>query len=242
MAHPPGQEPRTPIPAISDADRAAAFPSLPAHHMHPGRDEFLVSRRPAEWQDADGAARWPGTFPVGSVATSTAWRSARRASVPMATPRKRNCSCCGATPSVPGGNRRRRAPGLQTWLAADSAAFGVQGMPLFGLETEATAFIGEGGQSALRLEAEYDIPLTQRCAAAHRRAQPARAQRRGARRRRRVQRRQSRAAPALRDQPPVCALYRRDWNCAYGNTADLLRAEGEDVSDTRLVAGIRFWF
>jgi len=34
MAHPPGQEPRTPIPAISDADRAAAFPSLPAHHMH----------------------------------------------------------------------------------------------------------------------------------------------------------------------------------------------------------------
>ena len=35
-------------------------------------------------------------------------------------------------------------------------------MPLFGLETEATAFIGEGGQSALRLEAEYDILLTQR--------------------------------------------------------------------------------
>ena len=32
------------------------------------------------------------------------------------------------------------------------------------------------------------------------------------------------------------------WNRAYGNTADLLRDEDEDLSDTRLVAGVRFWF
>jgi len=32
------------------------------------------------------------------------------------------------------------------------------------------------------------------------------------------------------------------WGRAYGNTADLLRADDEDVSEAKLVAGIRFWF
>ena len=29
---------------------------------------------------------------------------------------------------------------------------------------------------------------------------------------------------------------------AYGDTADLRREEGEDVNDSRIVAGIRVWF
>ena len=32
------------------------------------------------------------------------------------------------------------------------------------------------------------------------------------------------------------------WSRAYGNSAELLRAEDEDTSEARLVAGIRFWF
>lgn len=32
------------------------------------------------------------------------------------------------------------------------------------------------------------------------------------------------------------------WSRAYGNSAELQRAEGEDTSEARLVAGIRFWF
>ena len=59
MAHPPvtgvgtGQEPRTPIPTISDADRAAAFPDLPPHSMHQGGSNFLFLADQLEWQDAD---------------------------------------------------------------------------------------------------------------------------------------------------------------------------------------------
>ncbi|MDC6711414.1 hypothetical protein OEZ76_27755, partial [Leclercia adecarboxylata] len=59
MAHPPatsvapGQQPRTPIPAIRDADRVAAFPNLPPHHMHQGGSNFFFLADQLEWQDAD---------------------------------------------------------------------------------------------------------------------------------------------------------------------------------------------
>lgn len=59
---------------------------------------------------------------------------------------------------VVAGVRQDFKPGdPQTW-----AAFGVQGMALYNFEAEATAFIGEGGQSAARLEGDYDILLTNR--------------------------------------------------------------------------------
>ena len=32
------------------------------------------------------------------------------------------------------------------------------------------------------------------------------------------------------------------WNRAFGDTADFRREHFEDVSDTRLVAGVRVWF
>jgi copper resistance protein B len=52
---------------------------------------------------------------------------------------------------------RRGPPGFQTGGSADWAAFGIQGMALYDFEAEATAFIGENGQTAARLEGEYDI-------------------------------------------------------------------------------------
>ncbi|VFT29226.1 copper resistance protein B [Pseudomonas aeruginosa] len=56
------------------------------------------------------------------------------------------------------GVRQDFKPGSpQTW-----AAFGVQGLALYDFEAEVTAFLGENGQSALRLEGEYDILLTNR--------------------------------------------------------------------------------
>jgi copper resistance protein B len=32
------------------------------------------------------------------------------------------------------------------------------------------------------------------------------------------------------------------WERAYAGTADFRRDEGEDIDDTRFVAGLRFWF
>ena len=137
------------------------------------------------------------------------------------------------------GVRQDFKPGSpQTW-----AAFGVQGMPLFGLETEATAFLGEGGQTALRLEAEYDILLSQRWVLQptaelnlHGRNDEARGVASGL----------SDASVGLRLRYEISRQFAPyvgvSWGRAYGNTADLLRADDEDVSEAKLVAGIRFWF
>jgi copper resistance protein B len=42
------------------------------------------------------------------------------------------------------------------------AAFGVQGLAPYGLEIEATAYLGEQGRSAARFRAEYELLLSQR--------------------------------------------------------------------------------
>ena len=137
------------------------------------------------------------------------------------------------------GVRQDFKPGdAQTW-----AAFGIQGTPLFGLETEATAFLGEGGQTALRLEAEYDILLTQRWVlqpTAELNVHGRNDARRG------VGSGLSDAGLGLRlryeinrQLAPYVGMV---WSRSYGNTARLQRAEGDEASDTRLVAGIRFWF
>ena len=46
--------------------------------------------------------------------------------------------------------------------ARDWAAFGVQGLAPYWFEIEATAYLGEGGRTALGLRAEYELLLTQR--------------------------------------------------------------------------------
>lgn len=45
----------------------------------------------------------------------------------------------------------------RTW-----AAFGVQGLAPYWFEIDATAYVGDAGRTALRIEADYDLSLTQR--------------------------------------------------------------------------------
>ena len=42
------------------------------------------------------------------------------------------------------------------------AAFGVQGLAPYWFEIEATAYVGDGGRTAARFRAEYELLLTQR--------------------------------------------------------------------------------
>jgi copper resistance protein B len=250
MAHPPatgiapGQEPRSPVPTISDADRAAAFPDLAPHHMHQGGTHFLFLADQLEWQDAEegSALAWDISGWVGGDVDRLAFRSEGERTnghTEEAELQLLWSHAIGPWWETVAGVRQDFKPGSpQTW-----AAFGVQGMPLFGLETEATAFLGEGGQSALRLEAEYDILLTQRWVLQptaeinlHGRNDEARGVGSGF----------SDAGVGLRLRYEISRQFAPyigvTWSRAYGNTADMLRADDEDVSDTRLVAGIRFWF
>jgi copper resistance protein B len=241
---PPGQASRPPVPTIRPDDRTAAFPDLPAHQVHQGGTHFLFVADELEWQDADDGSSlaWDISGWAGGDIDRLAFRfEGERTEGHTEEAELQLLWSHAISPwwETVAGIRQDFKPGSpQTW-----AAFGVQGMPLYGLETEATAFIGEGGQSALRLEAEYDILLTQRWV-----LQPTAEinlygrndERRG------VGSGLSDTGVGLRLRYEINRQFAPyvgvSWDRAYGDSADLLRAEGEDTSEARLVAGIRFWF
>ncbi|MFL9815068.1 copper resistance protein B [Stutzerimonas sp. VN223-3] len=241
---PPGQASRPPVPTIRPDDRTAAFPALPAHQMHQGGTHFLFVADELEWQDADDGSSlaWDISGWAGGDIDRLAFRSeGERTNGHTEEAELQLLWSHAISPwwETVAGIRQDFKPGSpQTW-----AAFGIQGMLLYGLETEATAFIGEGGQSALRLEAEYDILLTQRWV-----LQPTAEINLYGRNddRRSVGSGLSDVGVGLRLRYEINRQFAPYvgviWDRAYGNSADLLRAEGEDTSEARLVAGIRFWF
>ena len=242
--HHPDGYPRAPVPPVTDADRAAAFPDLPPHAMHQGRINYLFVADRLEWQDADdgSALAWDLNGWIGGDIDRLAFRSEGERVAGRTESAELQLLWSHAIgpwwESVLGVRQDFKPGPAQTWVA-----FGMQGMPLYGLETEATAFLGEAGQSALRLSAEYDLLLTQRLI-----LQPAAElnlygrtdEERG-------------VGSGLSDLELGLRLryeIRREfapylgvsWHRAYGNTADLHRAHGEDLGEARLVAGVRFWF
>ena len=235
---------RTPIPLPTAADRAAAFPTLPPHAMHAGGINYLLLADRLEWQDADdgNALAWDLNGWVGGDIDRLALRSEGErvdGHTEEAELQLLWSHAIGPWWETVAGVRQDFKPGSpQSW-----AAFGVQGMPLYGLETEATAFLGEGGQTGLRLAAEYDLLLTNRLILQpavevnlHGRNDPERGVGAGL----------SDAELGLRLRyeinRQIAPYLGVSWSHAYGNTADLLRDAGEDSRDARLVAGLRFWF
>lgn len=122
-------------------------------------------------------------------------------------------------------------------------AFGVQGLAPYWFEVDATAYLGENGRSALGLEAEYELLLTQRVvlqpraeAVLYGKDDPERALGSGL----------SDMTAGLRlryeirrELAPYVGV---EWAGTFGATADYARASGQATEDTRLVAGLRFWF
>ena len=125
----------------------------------------------------------------------------------------------------------------------DWAAFGVRGLAPYWFEVSATAYAGSSGRSALRVEVDYDLSLTQRWILqprieinAYGKDDPA-----------------ARLGSGLSDAELGVRLryeIRREfapyigveWSRRFGRTADFERAEGLDVNDMRLVAGLRIWY
>lgn len=126
----------------------------------------------------------------------------------------------------------------RSWLA-----LGVQGLAPYWFEVDAAAYIGENGRTAARLEAEYELLLTQRLI-----LQP------------RVEiNYYGKSDPALeigsglssgsiglrlryeinRQFAPYIGVERVS---KFGKTADIARADGALTEETRWVAGVRIWF
>ncbi len=154
-----------------------------------------------------------------------AWRTSRHeAPVPLSPDTARS-----ATPAkVP------TVPGL---------AFGVQGLAPYWFELDATGYIGEGGRIALNLETEYELLLTQKWILQPRNEADFHGNEdrelgigsglsgiaAGIRLRYEIR----------REFAPYLSV---EWSETFGDTKDLARAAGEDTSEIRLVAGVRFWF
>lgn len=126
----------------------------------------------------------------------------------------------------------------RAWLAV-----GVQGLAPYWFEADIAAYLGDGGHTALRLEVEYELLLTQKLV-----LQPAlEANLYG---KRDAERGLGSGLSDLsvglrlryeirREFAPYVGIER---TARYGGTADYTLAAGGDVKATRYVAGLRLWF
>ncbi|MBU1358687.1 MAG: copper resistance protein B [Gammaproteobacteria bacterium] len=125
----------------------------------------------------------------------------------------------------------------RTW-----AAFGVQGLAPYGFDVEATAYVGNAGRTALRLQTRYELLLAQRWVLepevevnVYGRSDPERGIGSGV----------SSIEAGLRLHyeitRKVAPYVGIAWSGKFGGTASMARAAGHAPRETRIVAGIRFW-
>ena len=126
----------------------------------------------------------------------------------------------------------------RTWLG-----LGVQGLAPYWFELDASVYVGSAGRSALVLEAEYELLLTQRLVlepraelAVHGKADRANGVGSGL----------SDAAFGLRLRYEITRQFAPyigiEWHRKFGQSAAFARDDGEAARETRTMAGVRFWF
>jgi copper resistance protein B len=237
-------EPVTPIPRLTDADRAAAQPPPDDHPVHDNGIFRFVQFNRLEAFDADEGrgVEWEGQAWIGTDRNKLWLRSeGERIGGHTESADLEVLYGRAVTPwwDVVAGVRHDFKPGA----SQDFAALGVMGLAPYKFEVSATAYVGQGGQTAARLEAEYETLLTNRLILQPLVELNAYGQddaRRG------IGSGLSSAEVGVRLRYEITRQFApyvgvvREWS--FGRTADLRRDEGEAVHDTRLVAGIRVWF
>jgi len=235
------------LPPITAADRAAAFPDVGGAHAHgmiedPFNRSILVDE--LETQDADGGdlQSWHVRAWAGHSLNRLAIRTEgerRGGDTERAELQLLWAHAVARWWEVVAGARTDFEPGPSITYAA----FGVQGLAPYHFEIEATAFLGEGGDSTARVKAEYELLITNRLVLQpllelnwYGQSDPARGLASGLA--------TTEAGLRLRYEfrrevaPYVGLMHER----RVGDSADLVRAEGGDEDDTRLVLGVRLRF
>ena len=234
----------TPIPPLTDADRAAAFPTLTRHMQHaPTVNRYLLFNRLEAWDEDHGSGQaWEAQGWIGTD-TDRLWLRSEGEREGGDTHAADLELLYGRSVSpwwdLVAGVRHDFAPGdSRTW-----AAFGVQGLAPYLFEVAVTGYLGESGHAALAAEAEYELLLTNRLilqpvleATVHAKEDVARGVGAGL----------STAEAGLRLRyevnrhvaPYLGVSHER----AFGDTARLRRAGDAPSRETRFVAGLRIWF
>jgi len=235
---------RTPIPVLTDADRAAVYNAPGGHSVHDSAIHSMLLINQLEWQGADdgSALNWDIKGWAGGDIDRLWLRSEGERSAGRTDSAEAQVLWGHAISpwwDLVGGVRQDFKPGhSQSW-----AAFGIQGMALYNFEAEATLFVGESGRTAARLEGDYDILLTNRLI-----LQPTAELNFYAQNdpQRRVGSGLAESELGLRLRYEVRREFAPyvgvSWNRTYGQTAQYARAEDEDVSQLRWLVGVRLWF
>jgi copper resistance protein B len=239
-----GDQPREPIPPITEADRAAAFPpDVHGHATHDTQVNFFVLFDKLEWQggSAGGAAIENKSWIGGDL--HRVWIRAEGESddgrVDHASAHLLYGRSVARWWDVVAGARVDVEPGpAQAW-----AAVGLQGLAPYWFELEATAYVGPDARTHARFEVEYDLLLTNRVILQpvveldlYGKSDPDRgigaglsALEAGLRLRYEIR----------RELAPYVGV---TWNRKFFGTADLARSQGEDPAKARLTVGLRTWF
>ena len=238
------EQPKEPIPPLSDADRVAAFPEgLEGHATHDRRLTTFVLFDQLEWQGGEngGLSIDNKTWIGGDL--NRLWIRAEGESSDGRPENAQLHVLYGRSISrwwdVVAGARQDFRPGApQAWLAV-----GIQGLAPQWFEIEATAYLGRAGRSHLRFEVEYEMLLTNRLilqplleAEVYGKSDPLRGIGSGlssidAGLRLRYE--------VRREFAPYVGL---TFHRALFGTADYARAEGESVGRVRVALGVRTWF
>jgi copper resistance protein B len=122
-------------------------------------------------------------------------------------------------------------------------AFGVQGFAPYWIYVEATAYVGEEGRTAFRLETEYDVLFTQKLILQPRIEMNFYSDND---RSRLVGSGLSNIEAGLRlryeierEFGPYIGI---EWASTFGSAADVIRSQGNRPEETRFMAGVHFWF
>ncbi len=239
------QQPLTPIPAITDFDRLAAFPAVDEHAMHGENSMFgmLLFERLEAWDASPGTGlAWDAQAWVGTDINRLWVRSeGEQVAGELESAGLELLYGRSVAPwwDVVAGLRHDFKPGQ----SQDFLAVGVIGMTPYKFELEATAYIGQSGRSAARFALEYETLLSNRLIAQpvieaefNGRSDATRSIGSGL----------STAEAGLRLRYEFSRRFAPyigvSWEKAYGQTAQYRLQEGEDTQEMRVVAGLRMWF
>jgi len=237
-------DPRTPIPPLTDADREAAFPDVKPHRMRGDSVFAFVLVDQLEWQGGQSAhgGRWEAKGWVGRDRNRLWFRTEGQAEDGRLDDAESHLFYGRAFARwwdvLVGVRQDVRPSPAQTW-----AAFGVHGLAPYWFEVEATGYVGEGGQTAARFAVDYQLLLTNRLIMQPRfeldlygKSHPERligaglgATELGLRLRYELR----------RELAPYIGV---TWDRTYGETRDFAEAAGNTASRVRLVAGLRLWY
>lgn len=234
---------QNPVPPITDADREAAFPDVHGHTVHDTSFHYKVLFDQLEWQYLHGepGLRWDTTSWFGGD-INRVWIKSEGEAVDGILDEANVRAFYGRSFSrwfdwLIGVRHDMRPSPTHTWLA-----IGLHGLAPQWFEVEATAYVGPSGHLAARLEAEYELLLTQRLV-----LQPL------------VELSLSAEDPdrgigaglstgevgfrvryeVKRELAPYAGVV---WHRKLFGTADFAKAGGRDIGGWHFVAGLRTWF